>query len=88
MKRSHSDVFGQLGALDSRLQKEGVHAAEDQNFDHNAANQGLQAIRHEIDALRSAMSAVQKQNAQPRRVPQVMKRRAQNYWRWKNTLVA
>jgi SUN domain-containing protein 1/2 len=57
--RSHSDVFGRLSALESRLQKEGVRAVEDRNVDRVAANQGLQAVRHEIDALRSAVSAVQ-----------------------------
>jgi len=57
--RSHSDVFGRLGALESRLQKEGVRATEDRNVDRVAANQGLQAVRHEIDAIRSAVSAVQ-----------------------------
>ena len=57
--RSHSDVFGRLGALESRLQKEGTRLTEDRNVDRIAANQGLQAVRHEIDALRSAVSAVQ-----------------------------
>ncbi|KAH9960804.1 hypothetical protein BC827DRAFT_1260619 [Russula dissimulans] len=47
----HSDVFGRLGALESRIQKEGVRASEDRN--------GLEAVRHEIDALRSVVSAVQ-----------------------------
>ena len=57
--RGHSDVFGRLGALESRLQKEGVRSAEDRNIDRVAASQGLQAVRHEIDALRSAVTAVQ-----------------------------
>ena len=57
--RSHSDVFGRLGALESRLQKEGIRASEDRNVDRVAASQGLQAVRHEIDALRSAVTAVQ-----------------------------
>ncbi|KAF8501670.1 UNC-like C-terminal-domain-containing protein [Russula emetica] len=57
--RSHSDVFGRLGALESRLQKEGIRAAEDRNVDRVASSQGLQAVRHEIDALRGAVSAVQ-----------------------------
>ncbi len=61
--RRHSDVFGQLGALESCLQKEGVRAAEDQNVDRVATNQGPQAMRHEIDALRSAVSTVQAQSA-------------------------
>jgi SUN domain-containing protein 1/2 len=57
--RSHSDVFGRLGALESRLQKEGIRASEDRNVDRVSASQGLQAVRHEIDALRSAVTAVQ-----------------------------
>ena len=57
--RGHSDVFGRLSALESRLQKEGVRVAEDRNIDRVAASQGLQAVRHEIDALRSAVTAVQ-----------------------------
>jgi SUN domain-containing protein 1/2 len=57
--RSHSDVFGRLGALESLLQKEGIRSAEDRNVDRAAASQGLQAVRHEIDALRGAVSAVQ-----------------------------
>ena len=57
--RSHLDVFGRLGALESRLQKEGIRAAEDRNVDRVSASQGLQAVRHEIDALRGAVSAVQ-----------------------------
>jgi SUN domain-containing protein 1/2 len=57
--RSHSDVFGRIGALESRLQKEGARSAEDRNVDRVAASQGLQAVRHEIDALRSAVTSVQ-----------------------------
>jgi Sad1/UNC-like protein len=57
--RSHSDVFGRLGALESRIQKEGTRATEDRNVDRVAASQGLQAVRHEIDALRGAVTAVQ-----------------------------
>jgi SUN domain-containing protein 1/2 len=57
--RSHSDVFGRLGALESRLQKEGIRVAEDRNVDRVSATQGLQAVRHEIDALRGAVSAVE-----------------------------
>ena len=57
--RIHSDAFGRLGALESRLQKEGARLAEDRSVDRSAANQGLQAVRHEIDALRSAVSAAQ-----------------------------
>ncbi|KAI9512091.1 hypothetical protein F5148DRAFT_974196 [Russula earlei] len=57
--RSNTNVFGRLGALESRIQKEGVRASEDRNVDRIAATQGLQAVRHEIDALRSAVAAVQ-----------------------------
>ena len=84
--RSHSDVSDRLGALESRLQKEGVRAAEDRNVDRTTANQGLtlrNLMPSEVPCPQS-----NNQNAQPRRVPQVMKRRAQSYWRWKNTLVA
>ena len=57
--RNHADAFGRLGALESRLQKEGIRSAEDRNVDRVATNQGLQAVRHEMDALRSAVVAVQ-----------------------------
>ena len=57
--RGQSDVSGRLGALESSLQKESVRAAEDRSVDRVAASQGLQAVRHEIDNLRSIVSAVQ-----------------------------
>ena len=57
--RSHSDVFGRLGTLESRIQQEGVRSAEDRNVDRTAASQGLQAVRNEIDALRGVVAAVQ-----------------------------
>ena len=57
--RGQSDVSGRLGALESRLQKESVRTAEDRNVDRVAASQGLQAVRHEIDNLRSIVSAAQ-----------------------------
>ena len=57
--RSHSDVFSRLGALESRLQKEGVRSAEDRNVDRAATNQGLHAVRQEIDALRTVVAAVE-----------------------------
>ena len=60
--RGQSDVSGRLGALESRLQKESVRSAEDRNVDRVAATQGLQAVRHEIDNLRSIVSAVQQQS--------------------------
>ena len=57
--RSHTHVSGRLGALESRLQKESVRATEDRNVDRVSASQGLQAVRHEIDALRSVVTAAQ-----------------------------
>ena len=60
--RGQSDVSGRLGALESRLQKESVRSAEDRNVDRVTATQGLQAVRHEIDNLRSIVSAVQQQS--------------------------
>jgi SUN domain-containing protein 1/2 len=57
--RGHSDVSGRLGALESRLQKEGTRAAEDRNVDRITASQGLQTVRHELDALRSIVTAAQ-----------------------------
>lgn len=57
--RGQSDVSGRLGALESRLQKESVRTAEDRNVDRVAASQGLQAVRHEIDNLRSIVSEAQ-----------------------------
>jgi SUN domain-containing protein 1/2 len=57
--RGNSDVFGRLGVLESRLQKEGVRATEDRNVDRITTSQGLQAVRHEVDALRSVVAAVQ-----------------------------
>jgi len=57
--RSHSDVFGRLGSLETRLQKDGVRAAEDRNVDRITTSQGLQAVRQEVDALRSVVTAVQ-----------------------------
>lgn len=60
--RGQSDVSGRLGALESRLQKESVRSAEDRNVDRVTGTQGLQAVRHEIDNLRSIVSAVQQQS--------------------------
>ncbi|KAH9015190.1 hypothetical protein EDB84DRAFT_1527293 [Lactarius hengduanensis] len=57
--RGQSDVSGRLGALESHLQKESVRAAEDRNVDRVSASQGLQAVRHEIDNLRTIVSAAQ-----------------------------
>jgi SUN domain-containing protein 1/2 len=57
--RTHSDVSGRLGALESRLQKESVRASEDRNVDRVTASQGLQAVRHEIDALRNIVTVAQ-----------------------------
>ncbi|KAI0303780.1 hypothetical protein B0F90DRAFT_1667162 [Multifurca ochricompacta] len=61
--RSHSDVTGRLGALESRLQKEGLRVAEDRNADRVVASQGLQSVRHEIETLRSIVTAVQVQQS-------------------------
>jgi SUN domain-containing protein 1/2 len=57
--RGQSDVSGRLGVLESRLQKESVRAAEDRNVNRVTASQGLQAVRHEIDNLRTIVSAAQ-----------------------------
>lgn len=67
--RGQSDVSGRLGALESRLQKEGVRAAEDRNVDRVAASQGLQAVRHEVDNLRSIVSAAQQSGREPNTDP-------------------
>jgi SUN domain-containing protein 1/2 len=61
--RGQSDVSGRLGALESRLQKESVRAAEDRNVDRVSSTQGLQAVRHEIDSLRSIVSAAAAQQS-------------------------
>ncbi|KAI0250226.1 hypothetical protein BJV78DRAFT_1376715 [Lactifluus subvellereus] len=67
--RSHSDVSGRLGALESRLQKESVRAAEDRNVDRVSASQGMQAVRHEIDALRSVVTAAQQSEREAKADP-------------------
>ncbi|KAI9454334.1 hypothetical protein F5148DRAFT_1326745 [Russula earlei] len=56
---SNTNVFCQLGALESHIQKEGVCAAEDQNVNCITVTQGLQVMHHEIDALQRAVAAVQ-----------------------------
>ncbi|KAI0264452.1 hypothetical protein BC834DRAFT_956783 [Gloeopeniophorella convolvens] len=58
--RSQSDVSGRLGALESRLQKESARASEDRSVDRVAASQGLQAVRHEVETLRSTVSSIQR----------------------------
>ncbi|KAH9972829.1 hypothetical protein BGW80DRAFT_1312790 [Lactifluus volemus] len=67
--RGHSDVSGRLGALESRLQKEGTRAAEDRNVDRITASQGLQTVRHEIDALRSIVASAQQSEREARAGP-------------------
>ncbi|KAI0044926.1 hypothetical protein FA95DRAFT_207587 [Auriscalpium vulgare] len=57
--RTQSEVVGRLGALETRLQKEGVRAVEERNVDRASATQGLQAVRYEMDSLRDLVKSVQ-----------------------------
>lgn len=55
--RSHAEVVGRLGSLETRIQREGARALEAEERHRASAGQGLLAVRQEVEVLQAQLRA-------------------------------
>ena len=62
--KSHMDLVGRLGALESRVQRDSARAVEAEVQFGKSASQGLRAVRQEVETLHAQIQAQAQQSAE------------------------